>query len=200
MITPMEDIRTTPVTSPTQPTPVSKNSRPGLHLSPVTLVIIFIILLAIAALILMMRGETVSRDVDGNVVHTALPGELVSGFPDALPLEAGAKINESYAVDYEHEGTRLPYVNYTSNKSYADNIIEYHEILKNDGWVVLQDADVNVHPTTNIYARKESTDVNVTFTEKEGGIVEIQLAYSEQTRPVALPPQTPPKSEPTPAQ
>jgi len=59
----------------------------------------------------------------------------------------------------------------------------------------LQDADPMVKPTTNIYAEKGTMDVNVIFTEKDDGTIEIQLAYSQKPEAPAEATDTLPQSQ-----
>ena len=176
----MEDIRP-PSPTPAGPSPAPvKPSSSAPHRSTksvISIVIIFVVLAAFALWLTTLNTETITRDENGNIVRTAPEGELVRNFPQGLLLEEGAPIDLSYSISYGGEETTLPFARYTSNKSYSENISEFRRTLKSEGWVILQDADDKVLPTTNIYAQKEGTDVNVIFTQKENE-VEIQIAYS----------------------
>jgi len=88
------------------------------------LCVIFIILVGVGVLLMSFRGERVHRDANGNIVRTAQPGSLVSDFPSDIPLEEGVAIQNSYSINYGSQKTHLPYVRYTSTKSYIDNIIQ----------------------------------------------------------------------------
>ena len=92
--------------------------------------------------------------------------EKPSDFPTNIPVEQGAKMTQSYSLDYA--GQKQLTIFFPSTKTIKQNYTLYADFLKNDGWVIS-----NKYESTNIsalYGKKENNDINITITKEQVGI------------------------------
>ena len=83
-------------------------------------------------------------------------------FPTDIPIENGAQVQQSYAMD-EQAGSEQLTVVFLSKKSVQENYIVYLAFLRDHQWNVLNmndDATVSA-----VYGTKAQYDINVTISE-----------------------------------
>ncbi len=175
---PIQDIRYTPPSQqpmrPTPPPPPPKKSHHGLLWS----LLILVILVLVGYWLLTMNKDMLT-DGAGNPITVADEGEVVGNFPNELLIEPSAMISDSYAIYYRDRGETMPYVEYTSDETFEDNIIAFRAILTADDWIITKEADP-VADVSNIYAiRGDNETVNVTFSRVADGKTKVQISYTE---------------------
>lgn len=155
------------------PAPAQHKSRKAL----ITTVVIVLVLLGLALWFTKMSAPETTYDEAGNPIYHAREGSLTPEFPRELLLEQDADIETSYTIAYQNGAGNMPYAQYTSSKSFFENVTGYRRMLQNTGWIIQRDAVETEDAGTNFYATKESAEVNITLAENEDGTVSVKIAY-----------------------
>ncbi len=91
---------------------------------------------------------------------------LPTDFPTNIPVEQGAKVSQSYSLDYV--GQKQLTIVFPSTKTIKQNYTLYADFLKTDGWNVS-----NKYESENVSslgALKENSGINVTITKGQVSI------------------------------
>ncbi len=110
----------------------------------------------------------------GAKLVTAPAGQVVDSFPKELIGETGVYISQSYARSTN--GVNQPTVTYISNKSLADNISLYKNLLQANGWQIYTVPDP-LKTVSAFYAKKGSAELNVTFDASDKKAVTVTESY-----------------------
>lgn len=145
-----------------------------------TLIITIVVLLALLGLALWftkMSGPETTYDDAGNPIYHVDAGKLVAEFPKELLLEQDAVIENSYMIAYKNGAGDMPYAEYTSAKTFFENVSEYRRLLQAQGWVIQKDGVETETAGTNFYAVKEGATVNIVLSENADKTVAVKIAY-----------------------
>jgi hypothetical protein len=104
----------------------------------------------------------------------AATGELASGFPAELILDANAKLSNSYSLDYNAALNQYTAV-FTSDKSMTALFASYQAYFSKNGWAVTN--AITKYPTSRgLYAQKGTSDASVAIFEG-GSSREVTVSY-----------------------
>ncbi|MEK7579385.1 MAG: hypothetical protein AAB460_02545 [Patescibacteria group bacterium] len=175
----IQDIRYTPPSQqpprPTPPPPEQKKSH-GLLWS-----LIILVILVLVGYWLLTMDKGILTDGAGNPLSVAPEGQVVEEFPSDLLIDPSPTITGSYTIYYRDRGETMPYVEYTSDETYEENIIAFRAMLLDDGWTITKEGDPALE-VSNIYAirgENDSETVNVTFSHMADGKTKVQISYTE---------------------
>ncbi len=144
--------------------------------------ILLVIIVVVAGLWLLGKSESnVSYDEEGNKIITARSGEFIDGFPMELILEEGVKPEVSYVIAYDGRGQRMPVARFTSKLPFDQVIGSYRLFLKEAGWTITKDANMNEGTVTNFTAMKDGAEANITIMFQPDASVVIEIAYLAPT-------------------
>lgn len=148
--------------------------------------LVVLIIVAVGALWLLGGKTERTFDENGNEIIRARAGEVITGFPTELLAEEGVTPEESYVINYDKEGRRLTQVRYISALSFTDAVAMYKTALDTAGWSFTRYPG-SEKPVTNIAAKKDGAEVNVTVTFRADGKTVVEIAYlSPSTNPDAV--------------
>ena len=86
---------------------------------------------------------------------TATPAD----FPIDIPLEKGAKVEQSYSLNYT--GQKQLTIVFSSTKAVKENYFFYTDFLEKQDWNISNKYEST--KLSSLYATKESNDINVTI-------------------------------------
>ncbi len=99
-------------------------------------------------------------------VKTDFGEKLPVDFPTNIPIEKGAKVNQSYSLDYT--GQEQLTIVFPSVKTIKQNYDLYTAFLKKDGWTVSNKYESE--NVSSLYGTKENNDINITITKEQVSI------------------------------
>lgn len=124
--------------------------------------------------------ETIVQIAPGQDLVNAKSGQLVSGFPEELILDAEAVIAKSYRVDHTEGNMQSPVATYTTRKPLADMISAYREYFSQHAWTVTREASLLETPATFFYAYLDEAEAVVTLQNVLDDQVQVTVGYSAQ--------------------
>jgi len=84
-----------------------------------------------------------------------------TGFPTDIPIEKGAKFQQSYSLNYDSQ--KQLSIFFLSAKTVKENYALYTNFLKKQNWNILNTYD---NPAvSSLYGTKENNDINVTISQ-----------------------------------
>jgi len=111
-----------------------------------------------------------------NPEKTDFFGSVPPDFPANIPLEEGAKVEQSYSLDYGAQ-KQLTYV-FDSKKTSKENYSLYADFFESDDWGVL-----NTHEgetVSALYASKDNFDINVTISKSVSGNTQVSISVANK--------------------
>lgn len=84
-----------------------------------------------------------------------------SDFPNDIPLENGAKVEQSFSLNYSKE-KQLTMV-FLSTKTVKENYDTYSSLLKKQNWTISNKLESK--KLSSLYGLKEGNEINVTISE-----------------------------------
>ncbi len=100
--------------------------------------------------------------------------EAPAGFPQGVPIEAGATIIQNYEAevsDGRHQATRA----FVSGKTVAQNYQVYLDFLTSDGWEIKNKSGTET--VASLYAVKSDSELTVSITKNAvTGVVTVDLS------------------------
>lgn len=95
-------------------------------------------------------------------------------FPIDIPTEKGAKIEQSYSLNYS--GQKQLTIVFPSTKTVKENYTLYADFLKKQKWIVSNKYESE--KLSSLYGTKESNDINVTLSENTTVGLKSQVSIS----------------------
>lgn len=152
--------------------------------------IIIIVLVLLALVVFLGKGDLPGGDSDREAVEeiapgqtktTAIEGSIVSGFPERLILDENARTTSSYSIAYADEGINQPVVEFTTEASPDDLMDLYRLYFISNGWLTRQDQNFSQEDvfTAFVYAVRENEEANVTVISDQGN-TRVIIAYLER--------------------
>lgn len=87
--------------------------------------------------------------------------QIPSDFPTDIPFEEGAKVEQSYGIDYS--GQKQLTVVFASAKTVGENYAFYSDLLKEQNWDISNKYETE--EISSLYGAKKDNDINVTISE-----------------------------------
>ena len=140
----------------------SNKKEAGIIIAAVVLVI------AMALVYRFTGGPTATEEeiVPGQILREAKEGRVIEDFPRDLILEGSPDVEHSYSIEYIEERISQPVVEYTSERTLEENVQAFQDYFDSREWTVTRAADPAEGSVTFFYAKKDETQVNVTFVVK----------------------------------
>ncbi len=155
--------------------------------NPVTLVIVFVVLIVLAFIMFGKNKTTVTPPPENTnpavtkenvTVIKTNAGQVPSGFPTLIPVETKTIIFADTKI-YTDRSTpvTLYTVNYTSSKSVSEKYNEYLSFMTKEGYMFGENGkDEKNHA---LYGTSGNDSLLVTINKPEGGQTVVQLSYTE---------------------
>lgn len=107
------------------------------------------------------KNKIVTDTTTQEPVKTDFGTSAPADFPTDIPIEKGAKVEQSYGLNYA--GQKQLTIVFLSNKTVKENYILYSNFLEKQNWIISNKYESA--KISSLYGVKENNDINVTISE-----------------------------------
>lgn len=148
----------------------------------IILMVSIVIVLGLGIFAIKQKGTQVQPSTAGQTTTTTPEPKkedygtnMPTDFPTDIPVEKGAKVEQSYSLNYT--GQKQLTIVFQSTKTVKENYVFYTDFLKKQNWNVINKYESP--KLSSLYGAKESNDINVAISENASDTsVESQVSIS----------------------